>query len=303
MGAYQINDLENLTGIKAHTIRIWEKRYGLITPARTATNRRFYDDAQVRKLLNVTTLLAYGHKISTIASYSEEELFSHINKENQVDNNDSLRTSYVNDLIKTMISFDEAGFEKIFSASVLRYGLHETMLKIIYPFLRKTGVLWSVNKAAPVEEHFATAIIKKKLMAAIDGLLPVQNSENRFVLFLPHNEWHEIGLLVAHYLLRYNNIPTIYLGQNVPDADIEKILEKLNPRYIMLFFVTSKTADGIGNYLKFISEKCKNASILVSGYMDLLNEVKQIPQNVEILPDVKHLERIIAQIKVASAMS
>jgi DNA-binding transcriptional MerR regulator len=292
MESYQINDLERLTGIKAHTIRIWEKRYGLIVPNRTDTNRRYYDDAQVRKLLNVTTLLTFGHKISKIAAMSDSDIHNLIENQQSSSGADPMFASYINDLIGCLLSFDEAGFEKVFSASVLRVGLSETMLKVIYPFLIKAGILWTVNKTIPVQEHFASCIIRRKLMAAIDGVIPMARKEAKFLLFLPPDEWHEIGLLFSDYVLRSNGYNTVYLGANLPVEDVAEIAATVNPQFLLIFFVASRSVEEVNKLIEHYSGISTNIKVLITGSHELLSGVK-LPKNTKWLTGVNDLHELM----------
>ena len=289
MQTYHINELERLTGIKAHTIRIWEKRYNLVTPERTNTNRRNYDDNQVRKLLNVATLLSKGYKISKIAALTENELNAQLQNQAQNETPDNIASSYINDLIKSMIAFDEPAFEKIFAAAALRFGLYEAMLQVFYPFLHKTGILWTVNKTAPVQEHFATNIIARKLMAAIDGLLPHTKKGKKFILFLPPGEWHEIGLLFANYIIRAQGHETIYLGQNVPYENVCDVASIISPDYLLLFYIAPKQKNDIREQIKKLSEKNKHIKILIAGNTSLFIDDKSHYKNVAYLNNVTSL--------------
>ena len=293
MESYLINDLERLTGIKAHTIRIWEKRYGLITPERTESNRRYYNDEQVRKLLNVTTLLAGGGKISKIATLSEDEINNKLLSESNEASTGDPNAAYINDLIKCMLAFDETGFEKIFSAAVIRFGVYESMIKVVYPFLNKAGILWSVNKNEPVQEHFASCIIRRKLMAAIDGLLPPVKKGKKFLLFLPPGEWHEIGLLFANYIIRSKGYSTVYLGQNMPFENISKIAKEINFQYMLLFYVAARPKEELVAQLKAFAGIDSKIQVLVAGNNDLLQGSKLKTKNVTWLPDVNSLSTFL----------
>lgn len=289
MESYQINDLERLTGIKAHTIRIWEKRYSLIHPNRTDTNRRYYDDAQVRKLLNVTTLLSYGHKISKIAALTDEQIHEHIEHDSSATTGLHVNNGYVNDLLASMLAFDEVGFERIFSAAVLRMGMFDTMVQVVYPFLAKTGVLWTVNKSAPVQEHFASCIIKRKLMAATDGLLSSTHKPKRFLLFLPPLEWHEIGLLFANYIIRSRGYQTLYFGQDLPTEDVIKIVGMVAPEYILTFFVAARPAEEVKDFITAYASAEPQAHVIVAGSLDLLSAAHTKLNNVSYMKGVHDL--------------
>jgi DNA-binding transcriptional MerR regulator len=286
---YQIHELERLTGVKAGTIRILEKRYGLVSPERTDTNRRYYSDKQLRKLLNVATLLAFGHKISRIASLSENDIDDRIQVELQKNGSGHVYLGYTNDMVMSMLAFDEISFEKIFSTVVLRYGLYEAMVNIVYPFLNKVGVLWSVGKTSPVQEHFASCIIRRKLMAATDGLFAPDKKSKKFLLFLPPSEWHEIGLLFANYIIRAAGNETIYLGQNVPYENVEKIIPMVLPGYILLFYVTQIPFEKIESQLKALANGNPYIPILVCGNPNLFREKEPCVPNVTYLYSVPDL--------------
>ncbi len=228
--------MEQLTGIKAHTLRIWEKRYKSLVPHRTPTNIRYYDDKQLKRLLNISTLLHNGHKISSVSALTDEKLneliISLLNENNNVDTNEL----YVTVLTNHMLAFDERSFDKVLSSVIIKLGVYEAVLKVIYPFLRKSGVLWITSNATPSQEHFASNIIKRKLFAAIDGIPYPVTPKGKFALFLPPEEWHEIGLLVSDFLIRSAGWETIYLGQNVPYSSLEIVLSSKKVDYLLTFF-------------------------------------------------------------------
>lgn len=294
MQSYPIHELERLTGVKAHTIRIWEKRYGLVEPDRTVTNRRIYNGDQVRKLLNVVTLLSKGYKISKIAELSETQLHEEIQTDKTRWQGETIYVGYINDLVKAMISFDEAGFEQIFSTASTRFGVYEAMIKVVYPFLSKIGVLWTVDKADPMQEHFATSVIKRKLMVAIDGLEQGTTIVNKkFLLFLPEGELHEIGLLFANYIIRSKGYETLYLGQNVPDSHLEEFVKLLKPDYMLLFYIASRTKEQVNAHIAELSKMSQHTQVLVTGNFELFDtEGKKLP-NVRFLKGAQELLEII----------
>lgn len=279
MESYQIHQLEQMTGIKAHTIRIWEKRYGIIQPDRTDTNRRSYSEAQVRKLLNVSTLLSGGQKISKIASLSEDELNSLVEEQSDSHVADSICAGYINDLVKSMLDFNEPAFEKIFSAATTRFGIYDAMVNVIYPFLNKVGVLWNISRTAPIQEHFASCIIKRKLMSATDGLMPASKKSKKFLLFLPPDEWHEVGLLFANYMIRSKGYETIYLGQNVPIENVEKVIPAVLPRYLLLFYLNMKPVGEVEEQITRLSKVDEKITMFVAGNPELFPENKHKLKN------------------------
>jgi len=283
MKFYKITDLEQLTGIKAHTIRIWEKRYNLIEPARTDTNIRRYDDAQVKKLLNVSTLLSQGYKISKIAQLKDKEINATILGLQQGHGEDVINKTFVNDLASAMLEFNETAFEKTFSAAVNRLGLYEAMLQVFYPLLYKIGVMWASDTAMPVQEHFASAIIKRKLSAAIDGLPTPAKRKKKFLLCLPPNEYHEIALLFSNYIIKAKGYETIYLGPNVPYENINEVLKYIKPNYLITFFIAGQNEKDLKEVIKHnISLSQKELTVLIGGSAENLKKIK-IQKNTQLL--------------------
>ena len=265
VSSYQIADLERLTGIKAHTIRIWERRYGIIEPHRTSTNIRYYDDVQARKLLKVSTLIAQGLKISKISELSEKEINKQISDLQQTAGEDVISLSFVNDLTAAMLVFDEAAFEKTFLAAVVRFGMYHMMLKVVYPFLHKTGMMWALEEAMPVQEHFATAIVRRKLIAAIDGLPAAFKRSKVFALFLPEGEWHETGLLLSDYIIRSKGYKTIYLAQNVPASNIEDVVTATKPTHLLSLYIARQDPKKIQEEITGLCKLYPNVEFLVAG--------------------------------------
>lgn len=281
-GFYQISDLARLSGIKAHTIRIWEKRYGLIVPFRTDTNIRYYDDAQLKRLLNVASLVDHGHKISHVAAMSEVEVKSAMMETTPQDQQD-----YVRELIRAMIDFDEPSFGKVLEAVMHALRPEEGITGVVYPFLEKVGMLWRIDDARPVQEHFASGMIRRKLIAMIDRL-PLSQNGKTFLLFLPDGEWHEIGLLVAEFMLRNYGAKVINLGQSVPFEDISFMLHKINPDRVFTI-LTHDSSEKIMEAVDAVVRKKKGSMrLLVAGspsrvdylkdrkYCSILKEPKEI---------------------------
>lgn len=283
MEQYLINDLERLSGIKAHTIRIWEKRFALIKPSRTATNRRYYSGDQLKKLMNISTLLSQGHKISALAALTDKEIGHAIERMHTADDADVVIDAYIHDLTMAMLTFDEAGFERTFTEVVTRFGFYDCMLMVLNPFLKKIGLLWIVDKTMPVQEHFASAIIKRKIMAATDALKPPVKADKRFALFLPPGEWHEIGLLFANYIIRAKGIDTLFLGQNVPFADIKKITELTKPKFLLTFYISVKPKEEVQQEIELMAKENAGATVLVTGGEYLLGDLKFKGKNITYL--------------------
>ncbi|MFW6275379.1 MAG: MerR family transcriptional regulator [bacterium] len=249
---YSINDLEKITGIKAHTIRIWEKRYNVVTPSRTDTNIRYYDDEDLKKLLNISTLNKHGLKISEIVKMSNEDMREKIL---EISHNSNDYESSINNLIVSMIEMDEDKFEKVLGSSIIKIGFEKTITHIIYLFLEKVGILWQVGTINPAQEHFITNLIRQKLIIAIDGQESSPKPDAKtFLLFLPEKELHELGLLFYTYIIKKAGHRVIYLGQSVPLKDVLEVIKIRNADYMITYFVAALDTDEIPGYLKTISQ-------------------------------------------------
>lgn len=282
MKNYQIAELEQLTGIKAHTLRIWEQRYQLIEPSRTQTGIRRYDDAQMKKILNVCTLLKSGWKISKIAALTEKQLHQELLQLEKHSSEDSIAERFINEMVEAMLVFDERLFEKSYAHAVTHFGMFDAMIRVIYPLLNKIGIMWTLDTSIPVQEHFASAIIKRKLMTAIDQLPPAKKNGKKFVLFLPPEEFHEIGLLFGNFMIRQKGHQTIYLGQNVPLENVQQINKELQPDFIFSIFTIPKENKQLAAEFKQIIKPGPRTTILLSGN----------PNNTEKFKGSKNLELV-----------
>lgn len=261
---YSINDLEKITGIKAHTIRMWEKRYQVIQPERTDTNIRYYHDEDLKKLLNISTLNKHGIKISHIVRMPEPEIREKIL---QINNHENDYESQINSLVVAMIDMQEENFEKILNNNILRIGFERTVTSVLYPFLEKIGVLWQIGTINPAQEHFIVGLIRNKIIVAIDGQEPVANDRSEtFILFLPERELHELGLLFYHYLLKRNGHKVIYLGQSLPYADLLSVAKiKDRAKYLMTYFISALKPEEVQQYIQRIASDLPDRKILVTG--------------------------------------
>lgn len=266
MSSYSIKQLEQLSNVKAHTIRIWEQRYNMFTPKRSDTNIRLYDDEQLKKLLNVCILMNHGMKISAISKFNQDQISKEIDKITiSSQQNDHKIESIINQLIIAISNFDEAQFDKIFSSVVWGYGLLNTYVKIIYPMLSRIGFLWLKSNVIPVQEHFVSNLIKQKLFAAIDALPIPTKTDQTWILFLKENEEHEIGLLFANFLIRQSGRRVIYLGQRIPYDNLKEVIQLNNPTHLFTFFVTNQEENSTEKFIKKLSTEYKNLTICISG--------------------------------------
>jgi DNA-binding transcriptional MerR regulator len=294
VSTYSIKDLEQLSGIKAHTLRIWEQRYNLLQPMRTDTNIRFYDDASLKLILNVALLNDNGYKISKIANMSEAEMREEVVKltEKTLTHDDQIHA-----LTLCMIEMDEERFEKVLSTNILKIGFEQTMLNIIYPFMSKIGVLWQTGAINPAQEHFMSNLIRQKLIVAIDGQI-YKGGGKKFLLYLPEGEWHEISILFAAYLVKLKGHKLIYLGQNTPDEDLQIVYRLHQPEFLMTVITTSPNSEEVQDYIYSISERFKNSEIILSGYQ-IVGQDLDFPKNVKAMHYAKQLKEFIEEMDLA----
>ena len=214
MNEFTISQLEQFSGVKAHTIRVWEQRYNALNPNRTNSNKRTYSGDELRRLLNIVSLIEADIKVSKVCTMSDEDIAEHLAQELKTnEENKSNQDYYINQLISAGITYDDYNFEKIFSSCILRLGLIDTMIKVIYPLLGRIGLLWQSGKFPPGQEHFMSNIISQKLHVAIDSLPIPQPTSEKWLLFLPENEFHEISLLLCNYIIKQAGKKVIYLGK------------------------------------------------------------------------------------------
>jgi DNA-binding transcriptional MerR regulator len=275
MGKYSIKELEQLSGIKAHTIRIWEKRHNLINPERTETNIRYYSDEDLKKIINISILNNHGLKISKIAGLSSSDLTNQVHALSETKTSADL---YIDQFVVAMIDLDEEKFEKLLSTLTLKFGFEHTITEIVYPFLEKIGILWQTGGITPAQEHFISNLIRQKLIVAIDALPLAPLTAKRIVLFLPENELHELGLLFHHYLVKKEGFRTYYLGQSVPHEDLKKIVDVHKPQYLIVSMTSYPSPKNIQAYLFQLAEDFPDLRILTTGSVIKKSALK-IPAN------------------------
>ena len=267
MAVYSIKELEKLSGIKAHTIRIWEKRYNLIEPHRTNTNIRYYTDDDLKKILNVAVLNRQGIKISNIARLNDLELKEEIIRVSRTSDSEE---TLIDSLVIAMIDLDEYKLEGIIDKSIAKNGFRDTVVRILYPFLDKVGILWLSGEVNPAQEHFVSNLIRQKIISATDQLPNTFSPKSKkFILLLPEGEWHEIALLMAQYMLKESHHEVIYLGQNVPYADVLTTGSYKKFDYIMLASTTTQPEFDFVQYLRDLGGAFPDKKILFfSSFLD-----------------------------------
>jgi DNA-binding transcriptional MerR regulator len=263
MRHYTLHDLEKLTGILAATIRVWERRYSIIKPKRTDTHRRWYDDNDLRRLINISVIYHSGIKISKIARYSVTEL----EEKAGFLTRDSLSSdTNINSLIVAMLSLNGNAVNEILLRSIINIGFEETYSSVVFPFLRRVGVMWHTGSVNIGAEHFITNIFRGRLISAIDSLPPANDPESkRVILFLPVNELHEIGLLFYSYLIKKMGHEVLYLGQATPFSALSEVNEKWHSDILVTGTLSHLSIPEPKEYLKNLSSTFRSQKILVSG--------------------------------------
>jgi len=275
---YSIKDLERISGIKAHTIRIWEKRYKILHPKRTETNIRYYCDEDLKRLLSISVLVNNGHKISKLASLRNEDLGHKIIELNNLQSPE--HSGQIENLIVAMIDIDEVKFENVLNNSIIKIGFEETLFQVIYPLLNKIGILWQIGTITPVHEHFISNLIRQKLFVALDSLSSKNSAKSQTVLLvLPHWELHDIGLLVYNYLIRKKGHQTIFLGQGLPLNDLKSIRKLIKPDIVVTSFTSQVETEDILSYLHGLSTYYPGKNIYVGG-IQMAKFQNSFPKNI-----------------------
>ncbi|MCU0443716.1 MAG: MerR family transcriptional regulator [Microscillaceae bacterium] len=286
MSVYSIRDLEHLSGIKAHTLRIWEQRYSIITPKRTDTNIRYYDDIDLKLVLNISLLKDNGYRISEIADMTEDDMKRHVMS---ITDKSAKSPDQIQALTLAMIDLDEERFEKIISTNFLQMGFEKTMIQIIYPFLVRIGFLWQTGSINPAQEHFMSHLIRQKIIVAIDGqVIKPKPQASQYLLYLPDGELHELSLLFASYLIKTRNHRVIYLGQSLPFQDLSEVYKIHKPKFLMTIITSHPGQDQIEEYLAMVAKEFPQSTLLVTGYQ-VVGQDFDLPSNVVLINKIEDL--------------
>ncbi len=290
---FSIKDLERLSGVKAHTLRIWEQRYELLNPRRTSTNIRYYNNEDLKKILNVSLLNSHGYKISSIASLTEENLSREAGKllhkfESEGDQIEGLMIS--------LLDWDEAKFEETIRSAIIHFGLENTIEKIVFPFLRQLGNMWQVGVVSPAQEHFISNLIRQKIIVEIDKLgmgTPVSNK--LALLFLPNNELHEMGLLYAHYLCRKSGLRCLYLGQSMPFEDLMSVYSSAEPDILITILTSCFNSEETIAFLNKVKAAFTKSKIYISGRLIVGESAPEYvyPSNIKTFKDFVDFKKLL----------
>ena len=262
MNAFTIRDLENLSGIRAHTIRIWEQRYSFLKPRRTQTNIRYYDSDELKIILNVALLNKNGYRVSSIDKMAPEEISRKILSLNS----DSAQLDrLINDMLNDMIELNAAGFERTVDEFIQHNGIANGINNLIFPFLNKVGILWMTNHVRVSQEHLVSNIVRQKLIRGIEDIKVDNTSGKAIVLFLPDGEYHELGLLYVQYLLKMRGKNTIYLGADVPIEELAYVCNTKQPQVLYTHLTSLPARFNFEKYLSVIRQNINDTPVFISG--------------------------------------
>ena len=292
MGNYSIDQFSSITGITKFVLRTWENRYAYLKANRSETNIRIYNDEMIVRALNTNYLLEAGYKISKISKISEIELIKIVDeiKGKQIEGKENY---YINQIIISTLEFSTSKFNKVFEEGVLDFGIIEFYKKVILTMLNRIGILWLTNKIGPSQEHFLSENIKQKLIVASDVYLTQEYKKETWLLFLPDNEFHEIGLLFARFLLVKNGFNVIYLGSNLPYESLNQVKEKIKIDNTLMFSVSNSSIININSTIEYLESNFQSANkyIISKGITTKMITKKS---NINILRDVNSFINIIS---------
>ncbi len=290
MIAYSIKDLENLTGIKAHTLRIWEKRYGIINPSRTLTNIRFFTENDVEKILHISLLNRKGNKISKIAKMTHLEIIKQVAKYSEVNE------TFEHDLDALMMSIfelDSVKFNILLDNHIDFRGFEYVIESIFYPLLDKLSVMWIGGSVKSVHEAFVTSSIRRKIIHQIENIKTKEyKSDMKFLIYLPEQESNELSALFVEYILAINNIKVINLGINVPLIDVLEASYIFGATHIFTIFNDSFTESPIQPYLNELLKNVTNTRIMISGFQ-ATNQVLAPNENISIISGLEDFKNAL----------
>ncbi|MCB0463890.1 MAG: MerR family transcriptional regulator [Flavobacteriaceae bacterium] len=288
---FSIKDLENLTGIKAHTIRIWEKRYNLLEPKRTDTNIRYYDLASFQKLLNVSYLNNNGYKISKIATLEESKIPTLVR---EIAAESNLESHAINAFKLSMLNFDQALFYKTYESLLKEKDFEDIFYDIFIPLLTEIGLLWQTDTITPAHEHFLTSLIRQKILIDTEKAQSkqVNNSSKTFVLYLPENEIHELGLMFINHQLISKGYQSIFLGLSVPLESLVDLKNYYDELIYISYFTVKPDKDDIKRYIENFNQlliKDSNTKLWILGQMLNALDLDKLPKGVSAFKSIKSL--------------
>lgn len=286
---YSIKDLEVLSGVKAHTIRIWEKRYGLLVPSRTETNIRYYSDTDLRRILNVSFLVNNGFKISKVAKFNESDIKDSVL---EINRSKTAESDYIDRLILYMLNFDNIGFYNFTTKIIAEKGFEDAVLKVFFALFERIGTYWQVGSIFPAQEHYVTNIVRQKIIAEIDKLGFENRNGSTMLFFLPDGELHEMSLLFYSYLAQKSGYNVIYLGQFVPFEDLAKVQNHVKIDYLFAAFINAILKEDLEDYLVKLKDTFQQQKVFITGWQVQQNN-PALPRSVKIIQDYKDFKKYL----------
>jgi DNA-binding transcriptional MerR regulator len=286
MAQYSIKDLENFTKIKAHTLRIWEQRYQLLSPKRTDTNIRYYSDKDLKKILNINLLYQNGLKISKIALLSEQELFDKAS--DLLMSSESSHNDEVNRFVEYVIDLDEYGIHQLLNKLAVNDGIESLFTNVLIPLLEKIGTLWQVNTISVSHEHFLSNLLREFLIVQIDKVPIPRNAKGKVVLFLKEDEKHELSLLFYYYVLKSRGYDCFYLGQSVPMKDLKAFVNEINPDYLVTSVIAEMLESEFDSFFKELGSFYNLANLHIGGFQLLMHK-ELVPSQVHQIQKIEDI--------------
>lgn len=281
MNFFTIKDLENLSGIKAHTIRMWEQRYDFLKPQRTESNIRYYDSHELKKMLNIALLNKFGYRVSHIAKMSEAE-----RKEKLLSLTvpRACEERFVSELVSAMTELDLQRFEEVLDNYILSKGLNRAVQQVIFPFLEKIGLLWVTGHVDPVQEHLVSGIIREKLIVAIESAYSRLEKNLTFLLFLPEGEFHELGLLYVYYVLKSKGIRVFYLGANIAVEEAASLRTRKKIDYVFVHLTSVTNSFNPDRFLENLTHHFAGLPVILTGPMTRQLNTDDLPAEITCKP-------------------
>jgi DNA-binding transcriptional MerR regulator len=283
-----ISNLEQLSGVPVHTIRMWERRYKALEPLRSTGNTRYYTDNHLKRLLNIVGLNQAGLKISQACALSENEIDRYLEKDlNVIISSHANFEYYISQLLKHGLTYNETKFHELLNLCITDYGVTKAYEEVMFPLLQRLGLMWRRDHICPAQEHFISNIIRQKLMVAVDNIPLATQQKATWLLFLPEDEAHDIPLLFASYLLRSNGFKIIYLGGNVPFESIRDAYNINNIDNMLFFMVRQRPIKEANAYLTLLTEEFKSCAFYLAGNGNLI-------ENLSLKPSITWFQTIAA---------
>lgn len=287
---FSIKDLENLSGIKAHTIRIWEKRYNVLEPMRSDTNIRYYSLDNLQKLLNIVILHKFGYKISKISKLNEPEIVGLVN---QITTSKNANNLAISQFKVAMMNFDQTLFIETYDLLLKEKSFRDVFYTVFIPLIEELGYLWQTNTISPAHEHFISYLIKQKVLTNTEKLQYTNTTrdDKTFVLFLPPNEIHELGLMYLNYEIIAKGFKSIYLGESVPTDSLKAIVDTFDNITFVGYITVEPTQEEINPYVENLVEvvtKNNNHNVHLIGRMTEFIENKT-PEKLTLFNSIENL--------------